>query len=199
MNWECLLRTVFRNSNQASLTVSVLMIIPCMSVHCVFQFAKLQNSFAHMSSSSPCGKPVRWMIVLRSNPGVCDPSMWDWKQLSDFSCDDTEAVLQHLFSIWTVPNGPKKTTWLRFGSFKDIEAALAGWLSWLELHPVHQKVVSLIPSQGMYLGGRFDSLSAHRLGVAQAPNWGHARGYQSMFLSLMVVFLPLFLPPFYSF
>ena len=35
--------------------------------------------------------------------------------------------------------------------------ALAGWLSWLEHHPVHQKVTGLgvIPSQGTYLGCGF--------------------------------------------
>ena len=41
---------------------------------------------------------------------------------------------------------------------KDLKTnlALAGWLSWLEHHPTHQKVVGLIPSQGTYLGCRFD-------------------------------------------
>ena len=37
---------------------------------------------------------------------------------------------------------------------------LAVWLSWLESHPVHQKAAGLIPSQGTYLGCRFD------------PRWG---------------------------
>ena len=32
---------------------------------------------------------------------------------------------------------------------------LAGWLSWLEHPPVHQKVGGSIPSQGTYLGLEF--------------------------------------------
>ena len=36
---------------------------------------------------------------------------------------------------------------------------LAGWLIWLESHPVQPKVVSFIPSQGTYLGCRFDAWS----------------------------------------
>ena len=30
--------------------------------------------------------------------------------------------------------------------------AMAGWLSWLEHHPIHQKVAGSIPGQGTYLG-----------------------------------------------
>ena len=33
---------------------------------------------------------------------------------------------------------------------------LAGWLSWLERHPVHQRVAGLIPSQCTYLGCGFN-------------------------------------------
>ena len=33
---------------------------------------------------------------------------------------------------------------------------LARWLSWLESCPIHQKVVGSIPTQGTYLGCRFD-------------------------------------------
>ena len=33
---------------------------------------------------------------------------------------------------------------------------MAGWLSWLEHHPIHQKVASFIPGQGTYLGFEFD-------------------------------------------
>ena len=40
--------------------------------------------------------------------------------------------------------------------------ALAGWLNWLEHHPIHQKVVGLIPSQGTYLGCRFNGWGAYR-------------------------------------
>ena len=39
--------------------------------------------------------------------------------------------------------------------------ALARWLGWLEHHPIHQKVEGLIPSQGTYLGCRFDPLLGH--------------------------------------
>lgn len=31
-----------------------------------------------------------------------------------------------------------------------------GWLGWLEHRPVHWKVMGLIPSQGTFLGCRFD-------------------------------------------
>ena len=43
----------------------------------------------------------------------------------------------------------------------DLKArrALAKWLSWLECHPIHQKVEGLIPSQGTYLGCGFDPWS----------------------------------------
>ena len=37
--------------------------------------------------------------------------------------------------------------------------ALAGWLRVLEHYPVHQKITVLIPSQGTYLGCRFNLLS----------------------------------------
>ena len=34
--------------------------------------------------------------------------------------------------------------------------SLAGWLHWLEHHPIHQNVADLTPSPGTYLGCRFD-------------------------------------------
>ena len=51
---------------------------------------------------------------------------------------------------------------------KNMALALAGWLSWLEHHPLHQKVAGSIPSQGTYLGGRFDPWLGH---VREATNW----------------------------
>ena len=33
---------------------------------------------------------------------------------------------------------------------EDSEIALARWLTWLERHPIHQKVAGSIPSQGIY-------------------------------------------------
>ena len=41
--------------------------------------------------------------------------------------------------------------------------SLAGWFSWLEHCPIHQKIVGLIPVQGICLGCRFDP----RLGQVQ--------------------------------
>ena len=35
------------------------------------------------------------------------------------------------------------------------------WFSWLGHHPIHQKVTGLVPSQGTYLGCRFDSQLEH--------------------------------------
>ena len=41
-----------------------------------------------------------------------------------------------------------------------LKTALARWLNWLEHHPVHEKkVAGLIPSQGTYIGCRFDPQS----------------------------------------
>ena len=37
--------------------------------------------------------------------------------------------------------------------------ALAGWLSWSERHPIHQKVVGSNPSQATYLGCGLDTQS----------------------------------------
>ena len=46
-------------------------------------------------------------------------------------------------------------------SKKEIEGALAWWLSWLEHHAIHQKVAVSIPGQGTYPGCRFDSQLGH--------------------------------------
>ena len=37
-----------------------------------------------------------------------------------------------------------------------LSPAHAGWLSWLEPLPIHQKVAGSIPGQGAYLGCGFD-------------------------------------------
>ena len=44
---------------------------------------------------------------------------------------------------------------------KEVHAALAGWLSWLEQLPMHQKFVGSIPGQGTYPGYRFDPHLRH--------------------------------------
>ena len=44
-----------------------------------------------------------------------------------------------------------------------LDLTLAMWLSWLERHPIHQKVEGSIPSQGIYLGCGFDSWLWHIL------------------------------------
>ena len=49
----------------------------------------------------------------------------------------------------------------KFYEKKNRTRALAGWLSWLEHHPVHQKVAGLIPEQGTFLDRGFDSRSEH--------------------------------------
>ena len=46
--------------------------------------------------------------------------------------------------------------WTRAGMVGKVEIALTRWLSWLEHCPIRQKVVGSIPSQGTYLGCRFD-------------------------------------------
>ena len=48
----------------------------------------------------------------------------------------------------------------REGSQKSL-LALAGWLSWLERRPVHQRIAGSIPRQGTYLGCGFDLLAGH--------------------------------------
>ena len=37
----------------------------------------------------------------------------------------------------------------------------AQWLSWLECHPMHQKIVGSISGQGTYLGCGFDPWLGH--------------------------------------
>ena len=63
-------------------------------------------------------------------------------------------------------------------------STMARWLSWLEHHTMHQRVLSSIPNQGMYLDCRLGPRSGL---MGQGGNW-------LMFLPLM--FLPLF--PFLS-
>ena len=60
------------------------------------------------------------------------------------------------------------------------------WLSWLEHHPVDQKVVGSITSQGTYLSCAFD-----------APGWG-ACGRQPINVSVTSMFLCLSLSSFLS-
>ena len=38
------------------------------------------------------------------------------------------------------------------------KSVLAGRLSWVERHSLHRKVADSIPHQGMFLGGRFNTL-----------------------------------------
>ena len=52
---------------------------------------------------------------------------------------------------------------------------LARWHSWLEYHPIHQKSADLIPSQGTYLGYRFNPWSGC---IWEATDWC----FTSMFL-----------------
>ena len=51
---------------------------------------------------------------------------------------------------------------------KVINIALAGWLSYLQHHPVRQKVAGLIPNQGTYLGCGFNPLVRAQ---QEATNW----------------------------
>ena len=70
---------------------------------------------------------------------------------------------------------------LRLNTLKVEElwkVALAGWLSWLEHHPVHQKVAGSIPGQGTYPGCGFDPLSG------SLPEADPSSSLTSMFLSL---------------
>ena len=45
--------------------------------------------------------------------------------------------------------------------------ALAGWLSWSQCYPVHQKADGLIPGQSTYLDCRFDFLARAHMGGNQ--------------------------------
>ena len=66
-------------------------------------------------------------------------------------------------------------------TFKLESVVLAGWLSWLEHYPIHQKVVGLIPSQGVYLGCSFTHWSG----------CGREAADQCFSLTLMFLFLSL--------
>ena len=65
---------------------------------------------------------------------------------------------------------PQKRVWrmAEKDHIKPDGTILAGWLSWLESHPVQPKVVSFFPSQGTYLGCRFDAWSGL---IQEATNW----------------------------
>ena len=52
-----------------------------------------------------------------------------------------------LFMQWVINKREKGMLTFKI---KVRSQALAGWLSWLECHPVHQKVEGLIPSPGAY-------------------------------------------------
>ena len=69
---------------------------------------------------------------------------------------------------------------------KSESYALAGLLRWLEHHPVHPKVTSLIASQGTYVSGAFDPWSDPQSGHIQEAT------HRSMFLSQINVSLCLF-------
>ena len=56
------------------------------------------------------------------------------------------------------------------------------WLSWLERHPINQKVVGLIPGQGTYLG------------CSSVPWSGHKQEATDQSFSLTSMFLSLCLP-----
>ena len=56
------------------------------------------------------------------------------------------------------------------------------WLSWLEHHPINQKVVGLIPGQGTYLGCTF---------VPQLGTWERQLSDVSLPLSLLPLPLSL--------
>ena len=70
---------------------------------------------------------------------------WVVKNLSVFSClPGTRWQL-----VW---EGEQDS----LGVAKEWGVVLAGWLSWLEHRPIHQKIVCSIPSQSTYQGCGFD-------------------------------------------
>ena len=71
--------------------------------------------------------------------------------------------------------------------FKSSFHALAGWFSWLEHHLVHQKVGSLIPGQGTYLGCRFCPLLEC---IWEVANWCFSLTSMFLFLSLSLSIPP---------
>lgn len=77
---------------------------------------------------------------------------------------ETSEVDQHsLFSI-VVPIKWEKYVFSINILNKIIKLTLARCLSWLERPPLHQKVVGLIPSEGTYLGSRFNPVGARTTG-----------------------------------
>ena len=66
-----------------------------------------------------------------------------------------------------------------FSSLRET-LALAGWLSWMECHPVHRKVVGLIPSQDTHVGFRFDTRSGY---IQEAINQSFSLSLKSINIS----------------
>lgn len=83
------------------------------------------------------------------NIAPCGP--WNQGQRSD-SCYLSEPLFSHL---WNAHNKFRLAPW-------------TVWLSWLEFHPVHKSVVSLIPGQGTYLRCGFDAQSGL---LPEVANW----------------------------
>lgn len=71
--------------------------------------------------------------------------------------------------VWFIKRLIKKTT-----------GALAGWLGGLEHHPMHQSFVGMIPSQGTYLGCKFNPQSGR--GVQEVAD--QCFSFPLVFLSL---------------
>ena len=69
---------------------------------------------------------------------------------------------------------------------QNLSPALAGVAQWIEHWLAKRKLAGLIP------------VRAHAWVVGQVPGWGYATGNQSMFISHIDAFLPLFIPPFPS-
>ena len=60
-----------------------------------------------------------------------------------------------VYGKWGGRDGPSVGTeglgFILTKTHKNMDALLAGWLSWLEHCPIHQKVKGSFPSQGTYL------------------------------------------------
>ena len=69
---------------------------------------------------------------------------------------------------------------LHCATIKKESIAFAGWLSWLQHCFVHQKAVGLIPTEGTYLGFRFNFW----LGHIWEANWSMLLFHTDLFLSL---------------
>ena len=71
--------------------------------------------------------------------------------------------------------------------------ALAGWFSWLEHHPLYQKVLGLIPSQGICLDCRFNPLSGQHIPwlKVRAPSRAHTGRSPCLSQNMRFLSLPL--------